>query len=246
MGLRTTSFFFDPVYTVSERALVTAFYVDRPNRFLVTAHVADGREVIAYLPNTGRLEHLMKRGRKLLLRRDARPSRRTEFTVTRAWDGCWVALEASHAPLLLVRWLREGNPFPGHGRVSDIRSEVSVADHRLDLLLDSEVGPLWVEVKSGSRAKEGVALLSRTPSTRGVSQLSSLARLVTVGESAAAAFVIQRSDATSLVVGLDADQGWVDAVHSAHEAGVTIAAFGCDVSEMDVRIARVLPVVWKE
>lgn len=217
-------------------------FVSRPNRFLVVARLADGTEVTAHLPNTGRLEDLLQRDRKMILRRDGGPPRRTDFTASRAWDGCWVGLEASRAPLLLSDWLEEGNPFPGLGLVNDAQTEVSAAGHRLDLLLSSAAGRVWVEVKSGSRAVDGEALLSRTPSARGVSHLSALARLVEGGEPAAAAFVIQRGDARSLLVGGDADQGWIDAVQSAERAGVSILAFGCEVDETTVRVARVLPV----
>lgn len=228
----------------SEDQIVSASFVSRPNRFVVVAQLEGGPEISAYLPNTGRLSHLMQPGRPLLLRFDGGPSRRTEFTVIRAWDDCWVALEASKAPGLLKGWLMRGNPFPGFGRVDEMRSEVAVEGHRLDLLLLREPESMWVEVKSGGRARNGVALLSKTPSVRGASHLATLARLAGSGERSAAAFVLQRGDVDSLSVGGDADPGWVDAVRSAREAGVVVAAFACDVTATDVRIARMVPVTW--
>lgn len=229
---------------MTDQPILLAKLVARRNRFVVTAQLHDGSEVQAHLPNTGRLEQLMWEGNRLLLRRDGAPPRITQYTAIRAWDGCWVGLEANRAPQLLTRWLDEGNSFPGLGRVSDIRTEVGVDGHRLDLLLQTESGPVWVEVKSGSRAADGWALLSRTPSARGVSHLSSLGDLVGRREQAAAAFVIQRSDVASLFVGGDADQAWIDAVRVAREAGVVVTALGCDVTEADVVIDRVLPVIW--
>jgi DNA-binding sugar fermentation-stimulating protein len=102
---------------------------------------------------------------------------------------------------------------------------------------------VWVEVKSGGRCVHGTALLSGTPSTRGVAHLAALAGLVARGEQAAAAFVIQRPDAERLLVGGDADPGWIEGVRDAREAGVAITAFGCEVDEADIRIARWLPVL---
>lgn len=229
---------------MSDHPVVHAEFVARPNRFVVTARLEDATEVQAYLPNTGRLEQLMHRGNRLVLRQDGVPPRTTEYTVTRAWDSGWVGLEASRAPQLLVGWLDGGNVFPGLGAVSDIRSEVAVGGHRLDLLLQTETGRVWVEVKSGSRAMNGQAVLSKTPSIRGVSHLSSLGDLVGRGEQAVAAFVIQRSDVTSLLVGGDAEHSWIEAVRAARDTGVVVAAFGCVVTETDVRIDRTLPVVW--
>ncbi|MFQ5524234.1 MAG: DNA/RNA nuclease SfsA [Acidimicrobiia bacterium] len=225
--------------------VVLARFVARPNRFLVMADLEDGRQVEAYLPNTGRLTHLTTPGRPLMLRCDGTASRRTEYTVIRAWDGCWVALEASLAPRLLADWLLAGHSLATFGKVTEVKYEVTAEGHRLDLRVETEKGPVWVEVKSGGRSSGRTALLSATPSTRGVSHLEALARLVARGEQAVAAFVIQRPDVDSLLIGGDADQGWIEAVHSAREAGVTITAFGCQVTESEVRIDRELPVVWE-
>lgn len=137
------------------------------------------------------------------------------------------------------------DPFPGFGLVNEVLTEVKVEGHRLDLQLRRGADRIWVEVKSGGRAVDAVGLLSKTPSARGVGHLHALARLAESGEQAAAAFVIQRGDVRRLEVGGDADRGWVDAVRSAREAGVAIAAFGCDVTATSVRIVRVLPVIWE-
>jgi sugar fermentation stimulation protein A len=224
---------------------VPATFVERPNRFVVVAELGDGGRVEAYLPNTGRLTHLMTPGRRLILRHDGTPPRTTEYTATRAWDGCWVALEASRAAGLLAAWLLAGNPLPGFGVVGELVTEVAVAGHRLDLLLTVDHTPVWVEVKSGGRCIDGVALLSKTPSARGVAHLAALAGLASDGHAAAAVFVVQRSDARSLVVGGDAEPGWIDAVRTAHDAGVAVLAFGCDVTETEVSIRRSLPVTWR-
>jgi sugar fermentation stimulation protein A len=224
--------------------IIPARFVDRPNRFLVTAELDDGREVVAHLPNTGRLENIVAPGGRLLLRKDGTPPRKTEYTATRAWDGCWVSLEASRAPRLLIEWLDAGNQLPGFGAVQEIRTEVAVAGHRLDLHVTTDLGPLWVEVKSGSRAAGAAGLLSKTPSTRGAAHLAALADLVDQGEPAAAVFVIQRPDARFLQAYGDADPGWIQAVADARAAGVHILAYGCDVTEGEVWIARELPIHW--
>jgi len=103
-------------------------------------------------------------------------------------------------------------------------------------------------VKSLSRCFGKDALLSGTPSRRGVAHLEALADIVGSGTSAALAFVVQRDDARRLRVGdpgVDAhiDDDWVDAVRRARDAGVTILGFGCRVTPSNAWIARELPVV---
>ena len=226
-------------------SVVPARFVERPNRFLVVAELDDGRRVEAYLPNTGRLGHLTVPGRPLILRRETAGHRKTEYTAIRAWDGTWVALEAGLAPRLLVDWLAAGHPLGPFGAVATIETEVTVAHHRLDLRVGTALGPVWVEVKSGGRALGGAALLSKTPSQRGVSHLRTLADLVTSGERATVAFVVQRGDVERLLVGGDADRAWVQAVRDAHAAGVAVVSYGCAVTETSVRIDRELAVVWE-
>ena len=224
---------------------VPARFVARPNRFVVVAELENGRRVDAYLPNTGRLEHLTTSGRRLILRRDGVPRRTTQYTAARAWDGTWVALEASRAPRLLTDWLAEGHDFPGWGVVSAIDTEVTTMGHRLDLRLGTAAGPLWVEVKSGGRAADRTGLLSKTPSSRGVAHLDTLGRLSTAGEPAAVAFVLQRGDIGALHVGGDADPAWIAAVERAAVAGVLVTAFRCRVSTTSVAVAGPIPVTWE-
>ncbi len=103
---------------------------------------------------------------------------------------------------------------------------------------------VWVEVKSGGRGVNGVALLSQTPSARGVSHLATLGSLANSGEAAVAAFVIQRPDVEALRVGGDADPDWIDGVLAASRAGVSVIGFGCDVTETEVSIKQELPILW--
>ena len=82
-----------------------AEFLRRPNRFVVQARLADGDAVRAYLPNTARLTELLEEGRPMLLEPADDPSRSTDYTVRRIWDGTWVALEATRAETLVEKWL---------------------------------------------------------------------------------------------------------------------------------------------
>lgn len=219
-------------------------FLERPNRFLTRVRLDSGEVVHAYLPNTARLTGLLVPGSRVILRPVDDPARKTRFTLTRVWEGVWVALDASRAPELLVPWLL-GHGLTGFGAVTSIRREVTLGRHRLDLLVETQdAGEVWIEVKSGSRAVGGAALLSGTPSERGVQHLEALARLVADGRPAAVAFVVQRSDARRLDVGGDADPSWIDAVSAARDAGVVVLAYGCRVAPDEMAVDRELPIEW--
>jgi sugar fermentation stimulation protein A len=222
---------------------IAGAFVERPNRFVVVVDLEDGRRVRAHLPNTGRLTHLTTPGRRYLLRPAEDPTRKTRFTAIRAWDGCWVALEAWRAPALLADWLA-GHELPGFGPVAYVHREVPFGRHRIDLVATASDGPVLVEVKSGGRASAGSALLSQTPSTRAAGQLAALGAAAAAGQAAMVAFVVQRPDVDELLIGGDADQGWVADVTAAAAVGVHVVAYGCAVTPESVRIDRRLPVRW--
>ncbi|MFO7960947.1 MAG: DNA/RNA nuclease SfsA [Nitriliruptoraceae bacterium] len=224
-------------------SLVEARFLARENRFVVTAARDDGEVVRAYLPNTARLHDLLVPGARILLAPSADPSRRTRWTLTRVWDGTWVALVADAAADLLVHHLEAGEVVPGWPAVVDHRREVTSGRHRFDLELTLADGRrALVEVKSLSRARDRVAALSCTPSTRASSQLAELARSAATGVPAAVVFVVQRDDVDVLDLAAPADEAWRTAVRAARQAGVEVVAFACAVEEDRARISRTLAV----
>lgn len=221
---------------------IEATFVDRPNRFVVRAGLEDGTIVAAHLANTARMTGLLEVGRPIVLEPADDPRRRTRYSVTRWWDGCWIGVEASRALPLLEDWIRARGRLGPIGPIHGLRREVPHERHRFDLLATTPSGEVWVEVKSASRAHGGAAPLSKTPSVRGSAHLASLAEIVRGGGRAAVAFVVQRPDVDRLMIGGDADPEWIRAVLAAREVGVEILAFGCSVTVETIAVDRPLAV----
>lgn len=226
-----------------------AEYVDRPNRFVLRAELPSGEVARAYLPNTARLTELRTDRRRVLLEPNDDPDRSTDYTVRRFWDGTWVSVEATRAESMIDDLLARTDGFPGIGNVRSWEAQVEHGDHLFDYRLEwTDRTDLWLEVKSLSRNFGGDAVLSGTPSRRGVAHLDALAEIAGGEERAALAFVVQRDDARRLVVGdpgVDAhiDDDWIAAVRRAREAGVNVLGFGCRVTPTNAWVARELPVV---
>lgn len=207
-----------------------ARFVARDNRFVVRARRDDGTEVRAYLPNTARLTDVLVPDAALVLEPTDAPHRRTRWTVTRVWDGTWVALAAGVASDLVADHLAGGGRLPGWPALTTVRREVHRDGHRFDLEVDRADGvTAVVEVKSLSRARDGVAPLSGTPSTRGVGHLRTLGALAAAGTPTAVVFVVQRGDVEVLDLRAPADPAWVTAVRGAIESGVQVVAHRCEV-----------------
>lgn len=219
-----------------------ARFVSRENRFVVRARRPDGEVVRAHLPNTARLTDVLVPEAALVLEPTDAPHRRTRWTVTRVWDGTWVALAAGVAADLVADHLEAGR-LPGWPRLTTVRREVTRDGHRFDLevgLADGRTGV--VEAKSLSRARDGVAPLSATPSTRGVAHLATLSRLAREGTPTAVVFVVQRPDVTVLDIDAPADPDWQAAVRAARDAGVQVWAHRCEVDPTTLALGPPLEV----
>lgn len=228
---------------MTPQPLVAGWVVARENRFVLQVRLADGRVERAYLPNTARLRDLLAPDAEVLLRPDDAATRRTRFTVTRVWDGTWVALDAAGASRLVADALRSGQPLPGWPPITAVREEVTVGPHRFDLAVSRQDGRNGlVEVKSLSHARDGVAPLSGTPSTRGVGHLAALVGHARAGTPAAVAFVVQRGDVEVLDLDAPADPGWRTAVQAAHRGGVHLVAFRTEVTCETVRLGHPLDI----
>lgn len=220
-----------------------ATFVRRENRFVVVAELGDGRRVRAYLPNTGRLADLLVTGASLLVSADDAPRRRTGFTVTRVWDGAWVAVDAAAAARLVAEELEAGGALPGWPATRSVQREVAHAGQRFDLAVELVDGRhALVEVKSLTTARGEVAPLSSTPSSRGTRHLETLAGLAADGGLVAAVFVVQRGDVAVLDLDAPADPAWVRAVRRARAAGVNVVAFRAEVDDRRIGLGPAIPV----
>ncbi len=220
-----------------------AAFVARENRFVATVTRRSGEVVRAYVPNTARLTDLLRPGVEVVLERSVVPTRRTDWTLTRVWDGTWVAVEAGRAADLVGAHLGSGATLPGWPAVVGVERERTVGSHRFDLEVALSSGErAIVEVKSLSGARGGLAPLSATPSSRGVAQLATLAHLAGSGQRVAVAFVVQRGDVDALDLTAEADPGWHRAVQHARQAGVHVVAYRCEVTPTTTRLGAALPI----
>ena len=218
-------------------------FLARENRFVARVERADGHVVRAYVPNTARLEDLLVENATVVLRPATAPNRATGWTLTRVWQGTWVALDANAATGLVADHLERGAPLPGWEPPVGVRREAVRGPHRFDLAIDLADGrEAIVEVKSLTSVHGGVAGLSSTPSARGVRHLEALAVLAARGTPTTVVFVVQRGDITSLDLTATAALSWVDAVERARQAGVHVVAFGCEVGASRLRLGPALPV----
>lgn len=221
--------------------LVPATLVRRLNRFAALV-VVEGAEVVAHLPNSGRMTELLVAGRPLLLApRPPSAGRRTRYDMLLlGYGGRWVGVDSRLPPALVAEALARGAlpPFRAYHRV---RREVRLGASRIDLLLEG-AGQLYMETKSVNLVEGGRALFPDAPTPRGRRHLGELAAARAQGHGAAVVFVVQRGDARVFSPHDGADPEFGRALREAVRAGVGVWAYRCRVSPQEMALSREIPV----
>jgi sugar fermentation stimulation protein A len=223
--------------------LIPATFIKRDNRFRVTVRV-EGHLVWAHLPNSGRLRELLVPGRRVLLAAAQAPGRLTAYDLLMVdLDGTLVSIDARLPSRLLYETLQAGRleEFAGYAQV---RREVTYGQSRLDLVLEGgpDGGQCFIEAKSVTLVKEGVAFFPDAPTQRGRRHLGELARARAEGHRTAVVFVVQRDDTIRFSPHDEADPAFGQALREAAKAGVEVYAYKCRVSEEEVALDAPLPV----
>lgn len=209
-------------------------FLSRPNRFI--AHVViDGVEEICHVKNTGRCRELLIPGSTVWCQQSSNPSRKTKFDLIAVQKGDRLINMDSQAPNIAAgEWLAAG----GLGEISDLRSETFHGDSRFDFSFSLDGKKCFLEVKGVTLENDGVCAFPDAPTQRGVKHLNGLIRAAREGYGAFVLFVIQMSDVKYLHANAATDPQFSAALTAAAEAGVTVLALDCAVTEntMDLRL----------
>ncbi len=213
--------------------------VRRLNRFAAEVE-SDGQLALAHVPNSGRLGELLYPGAPVLLAPRTGP-RKTAFDLLLARQGEQLACIDARLPGLLLEEALLAGQLPDLGPFTAVHREVAYGSSRLDLLGEGAGGLCYIECKSVTLVREGVALFPDAPTLRGVRHLEELQHAAHSGHRAAIVFVIQREDAQSLRPYAENDPAFAAALHRA-AATVQVLAYACRVTGEEIAIARRVPV----
>jgi sugar fermentation stimulation protein A len=128
------------------------------------------------------------------------------------------------------------------GDIRMVTPEVVVsAKSRLDFLLETDRGRVYLEVKNCSLAEKGIAFFPDAVTSRGTKHLLELVRLVEAGYGAGVLFCVQRGDATLCKPAAHIDRVYAETVAWAAGEGVRFLAYQADVQPQVIRISRKIP-----
>ena len=217
-------------------ALIEGRLVRRDNRFRATVLV-DGRPVKAHVPNSGRLGELLVPDAAIHLRPAVRAGRATPYDLVLVeYAGQPVCIDARWPPRLIREAREQGDlaPFAAHDRLVP---EAVCGGSRPDLRSEAADGSAcWVEAKSVTLVRDGVACFPDAPTARGRRHMGELTELARRGVCAAVVFVVQRADARAFRPNDETDPEFGYALRAARDAGVHVLAYRCCVEPPEITL----------
>ncbi len=222
--------------------IIEGIFLKRPNRYLAHVEVG-GAEVLAHVPDPGRLPGLMLVGRKVRLVYQPSAKRKTDYTLVLVRHGSvWVSVFPIFANALVKDALVKGT-LPFLQGYTDFASEVKMGKSRFDFKLGFRINPAFVEVKSVSLVKEGLGKFPDAPTERGVKHVRELMDLCLKGYRAAILFVSQRSDTCSITCNDEIDPVFGEWLRKANGEGVELYGMNCKVTPSTISLNQEVAVV---
>jgi sugar fermentation stimulation protein A len=201
-----------------------------------------GRLVRAHVADPGRLCELLVPGAELIVDPATRP-RRTEFTVRAVRTGAtWVGID-SRVPNRLTGLGLARRYFDFLPDYQSFRPEVTYPGGRVDFCLDTDAGPLFLEVKGCTLVIDGRGRFPDAPTERGRRHLRHLIDRAATGLPSALLLVAGRNDLEAVAANHETDPEFAALLNEAAATGVLLAAHSCQVDESGIRLARCLPVI---
>jgi sugar fermentation stimulation protein A len=226
---------------VMDRELKEGRLLTRENRFVAKVEL-EGEEVIAYVPNPGRMEELMIPGTKVFVAHYPKANRKTEYSLLLVdYNDNLISIDSHLTNRLVENALLEGDLVQFRG-YEEIKPEYTYGNSRLDFYLRGKGKKCLIEVKSATLVEEGVAKFPDAPTKRGRRHLDELIKAHQEGYRVAVIFIIQRADAYKFTPHQRIDLKFAEKLKEAAENGVEIYAYNCNISTTEVSINQTVEV----
>ncbi|WP_295617299.1 DNA/RNA nuclease SfsA [uncultured Methanobrevibacter sp.] len=209
--------------------LVKAIFRNRANRFIAEVEI-DGEIVKAHLPNTGRCKELLIDGTTVYLKPSDNPNRKTKYSLYLVENkGALVAMFSQQANKIVFDAIKKGKIKELSG-YSILESEKTIGNSRIDIYLansdhDAPIDETYVEVKSVTLIKDGIAQFPDAPTERGRKHLEELISLKKQGIRSVVFFLIEHPNGNSFRPNWENDPKFSETLKKAYSEGVEILVY---------------------
>lgn len=223
-----------------ELPLQEGILLNRYKRFLADV-VLDDKTHVAHVPNTGSMTSCWEPNWKCALSVSNNPKRKLAHTLELTHNGeSWIGVNTGNANKLVQEWL-QNKLLPPFAQYSTITPEKKIFDSRIDFYLEEEDLPAcYIEVKSVTLKRDGMAQFPDAVSTRGQKHLKDLIEIKKSGLRAAMVYVVQREDVEVMGPAHAIDPQYGKFLKEAVLAGVEIFVYQCKIDLNEIKFGRPL------
>lgn len=210
--------------------LVKAIFRNRANRFIAEVEI-DGEIVKAHLPNTGRCKELLIDGTTVYLKPSDNPNRKTKYSLYLIENnGALVAMYSQQASNIVIEAILN-DKVKELSSYDIVEAEKTIGNSRIDIYLanldndDNPIDETYVEVKSVTLIKDGIAQFPDAPTDRGRKHLEELISLKKEGIRAVVFFLIEHPNGNSFRPNWENDPKFSQTLNKAYSEGVEILVY---------------------
>lgn len=178
-------------------------FQERLNRFTVSFSSENDNNELAHLHDTGRMQELLIKGNKLLIKKAKNPNRKTKWDVIAVEiesDGIKenVLINSSYHRYIAEKILKDEKISP-FGKIKNLKAEIKYGNSRLDFYLEKnnlngEEEKIFIETKGCTLVDENkIAKFPGAPSERATKHLIELMNLVEKGYTSVIIILIFRN-----------------------------------------------------
>ena len=223
---------------------ITTVLKKRYKRFLADIIIQDKIEV-AHVPNTGSMTSCWEEDWTCLVTESQNPARKLKYTLELTHNGkSWIGVNTANANKLVKEWLTAEilSPFIGYQKITP---EKKVGASRFDFFIEGhdKLPDCYIEVKNVTLKLDDMAQFPDAVSERGQKHLRELVELKEQGFRACMVYVVQREDVDSFKAAGAIDPQYAQLLVQAHNAGVEIYVYQCQLSPEGIEWKKELP--WK-
>lgn len=223
--------------------VISGTFIERPNRFIAYAEIGGKRER-CHVKNTGRCRELLIPGAKAVFAASDNPGRSTAYDLIGVYKGGMLVNIDSQAPNKAVA--ESICRIPGFEHADEVRSEYRYGNSRIDIFAKSGSARKLMEVKGVTLEKGGTALFPDAPTERGLKHVKELRASLEEGYEAYILFLIQMAGPAAFSPNYEMHEEFALEVEAAHEAGVKVLAYDCEVSEDSISLGSPVEVRFRD
>ena len=216
-------------------------FIKRINRFVILVKL-NNRMITAHLPDPGRLKNLLITGNKVLLKKESKISRKTNFTAQAIYSNKILISLNTLIANTLVSYLIINKSLSFLNSWNINKQEIKIDSNRFDFELINNCEKMIVEVKSTTLSEYETAMFPDAVTARGAKHVSALGKLAKNGLKTMLLFVVQREDISNFRLNWKIDERFCSNLLQAYQQGLQIKAIKIKMTKKNYLFKGEIPI----